>query len=144
MKYTIDEWGCCILSISWSYGASKLGIYHEGKKMYFFIFLAKLYKPIPNVFNIALKMFPGDVVTRDGHADAGICGSCGLCAYSWMCRCGSGWKSHPHYPRINICKKLKFFGQEVGQPGSIFNSECQKISLLFILSWFYPSSGIQV
>ena len=20
--------------------------------------------------------------TRDGHADAGICGSCGLCAYS--------------------------------------------------------------
>ena len=70
MKYTIDEWGCCILSISWSYGASKLGIYHEGKKMYFFIFLAKLYKPIPNVFNIALKMFPGDVVTRDGHADA--------------------------------------------------------------------------
>ena len=34
---------------------------------------------------------------RDGHADAGICGSCGLCAYSQICECG--WKSHPHYPQ---------------------------------------------
>ena len=58
------------------------------RKCIFFIFLAKLYKPIPNVFNIALKMFPGDVVTRDGHADAGICGSCGLCAYSRIWGCG--------------------------------------------------------
>ena len=53
-------------------------------------------------------------MTRDGQEDAGICGYCGLCAYSWMCGCGSGWKSHPHYPRINICKTLTFFGPEVG------------------------------
>ena len=62
-------------------------------------------------------------MTSDGQEDAGICSSCGLCAYSWMCGCGSGWKYHPHYPRINICKKI---GPEVGQPGSFFNSKCQK------------------
>ena len=33
------------------------------------------------------------VSTRDGHADAGICGSCGLCAYAQICICR--WKSHP-------------------------------------------------
>ena len=30
----------------------------------------------------------GMVGIRDGHADAGICGSCGLCAYSRICGCG--------------------------------------------------------
>ena len=83
-------------------------------------------------------------MTSDGQEDAGICGSCGLCAYSWMCGCGSGWKSHPHYPRINICKKIDIFWARSGSAWLYFQFWVPKISLLFILSWFYPSSGIQV
>ena len=41
-----------------------------------------------------------------------------------ICRCG--WKSHPHYPHRNICQKWQFFGPKMGQPGSVFNSECPK------------------
>ena len=28
------------------------------------------------------------ICIRDGHAVAGICGSCGLCAFSQICGCG--------------------------------------------------------
>ena len=47
--------------------------------------------------------------------DQGWPGGCRNMRFMWiMCGCGSGWKSHPHYPRINICKTLTFFGPEVG------------------------------
>ena len=38
--------------------------------------------------------------------------------------CGCRWNSQPHYPYINICQKLPFFYPKIGQPVSVFNSEC--------------------
>ena len=61
--------------------------------------------------------------TRVGHAYANmrfmqIMRICGIC--------GCGWKSHPHYPHVNICQKWQLFGSKMGHPGSVFNSECPK------------------
>ena len=100
-------------------------------------------------------------MTRDGQEDAGICGSCRLCAYSWMCGCGSRWKSHPQYPRRNICKKITFFGPEVGQliiivhpflVLSIFRNT--SLTLFKLLTWLcyglspcygvYPCYGVNI
>ena len=52
-------------------------------------------------------------------------------------------KFHPRYPRINICKKITFFGLEVGQLDSIFNSEYQNIIIVhpfLVLSFFRNTS----
>ena len=49
-------------------------------------------------------------IAQDGHADEEICSSCGFFAYSQICECG--WKSHLHYPHINICQKLPFLSQK--------------------------------
>ena len=73
---------------------------------------------------------------RDGHADARICGSCGLCAYLQICGCG--WKSYPHYPQTIFAKN----GHFLGKPGSVFNSKCLKYYIVHPF-WFYPSSGIE-
>ena len=47
-----------------------------------------------NVLNLS------NIEMWDGHADAGVCGSCGLCVYMQICGCG--WKSHPHEQHLII------------------------------------------
>ena len=76
----------------------------------FIFYLAKDFAPLCNMvlgrypaFYRRLQTSSSKVVrmmveTRDGHADAGICSSCGLCAYAQICGCG--WKSHPHLIHI--------------------------------------------
>ena len=71
---------------------------------------------------------PHGVQIRDGHADAEICGSCGLCSY--------------HYPHINICQKWQFLGQKWVSLALISILSAQNI-IVAHPTWFNPSSEIK-
>ena len=83
------------------FGISRIGSGHGcSVRMLLFVIFKKIL-----IFHLSMLI-------RDGHADAGICGSCGWGACAQICGCGCGWKSHPHYPHINRCQNGNFLGQK--------------------------------
>ena len=96
-----------------------------------FFFSQKLYRIIPGTPKHILYLVCSvlGISTR-----VGISGSCGLC--------GCGWKSHPHYPHINICQKWQFFGPKWVSMALFSILSAQNI-IIVNPSWFYPSSWIK-